>query len=170
MNYFALSIKSGMNEYYDILEKSLDTLTNDDMKWKPNPHSNNIIFLLWHMAVIEDNLINKVLKKTERIWIASKYYIKYPELRNELGFGFSQKQIDLFPNIEFEWLSIYSSVVKQNTHDLLNKITDKDLSLEYDFFQRKVSGFFVLGRLITELNQHLGQVSYIRGMIRGLNK
>ncbi len=122
------------------------------------------------MAVIEDNLINKVLKKTERIWIASKYYKKYPELRNELGFGFSQKQIDLFPNIEFDWLSVYSSVVKQNTHDLLNKITDKDLSLEYDFFQRKVSGFFVLGRLITELNQHLGQVSYIRGMIRGLNK
>ena len=33
-----------------------------------------------------------------------------------------------------------------------------------------ITGFFVVGRLVTELSQHLGQISYIRGMIRGLNK
>ena len=52
----------------------------------------------------------------------------------------------------------------------INKITEKDLSINYNFFNRQVTGFFVLGRLMTELNQHLGQISYIRGMIRGLNK
>lgn len=170
MNYFALSIKSGINEYYEILNKSIETLTDEELIWRPNPHSNNMIFLLWHMAVIEDNLVNKVLKKSERIWIAKNYYLKYPAIKNELGFGFSQKQIDEFPNMKIDWLSIYSADVKNNTNEFLNKITEKDLSLEYDFFKRKVSGFFVLGRLITELNQHLGQVSYIRGMIRGLNK
>jgi len=170
MNYFSESIKSGINEYYEILNQSLDTLTDDELTWKPNVCSNNIIFLVWHLALVEDNLVNKVLLGKERIWITNNYYEKYPTLKNETGFGFNQEQLDQFPNMEIDWLSKYSGVVKKNTTDLLDKITEKDLSLKYDFSRRKVTGYFVLGRLITELNQHLGQISYIRGMMRGLNK
>ena len=61
MNYFRESIKSGLNEYDLILKKSLDSLSDEELIWKPNPHSNNIIFLLWHMILVEDNLINTVL-------------------------------------------------------------------------------------------------------------
>ena len=45
MNYFRESIKSGLNEYDLILKKSLDSLSDEELIWKPNPHSNNIIFL-----------------------------------------------------------------------------------------------------------------------------
>ena len=170
MNYFSESIKSGLNEYYQILNQSLDTLTDSELIWRPNAHSNNIIFLLWHMALVEDNLVNKVLLKRERLWIVNKYYEKYPSLKNQTGFGFSQNQLDEFPNMDIDFLMRYSDFVKENTKDLLEKITDNDLSLKYIFGGKKVTGYFVLGRLITELNQHLGQVSYIRGMIKGLNK
>ncbi len=61
MNYFAEAIKSGVNEYYEILNKSLDSLSENEIIWRPNAHSNNIIFLFWHMALVEDNLVNKVL-------------------------------------------------------------------------------------------------------------
>ena len=169
-NYFSESIKSGINEYYEILSKSLHGLSNDELMWRPNIHSNNIIFLVWHMALVEDNLVNKILLRQERIWISENYYEKYPSLKNEIGFGFSQKQINEFPNMDINWLSDYSAVIKNQTIDLLNKITEKDLSIKYNFFNRQVTGFFVLGRLMTELNQHLGQISYIRGMISGLNK
>ena len=60
-NYFSESIKSGINEYYEILSKSLHGLSNDELMWRPNIHSNNIIFLVWHMALVEDNLVNKIL-------------------------------------------------------------------------------------------------------------
>tara|TARA_Y100000768_G_C23955867_1_gene672741 strand:- start:838 stop:1350 length:513 start_codon:yes stop_codon:yes gene_type:complete len=170
VNYFAEAIKSGVNEYYEILNKSLDSLSENEIIWRPNAHSNNIIFLIWHMALVEDNLVNKVLLGQERIWISKNYYEKYPKLKNEIGFGFTQKQIDEFPIIEIDFLSKYSSDVKNRTINLLDEITEKDLSLKYSFFKREVSGYFILGRLITELNQHLGQVSYVRGMMRGLNK
>ena len=170
MNYFRQSILSGLKEYYVILKRSLDSLTEEEIIWKPNPHSNNIIFLIWHMALVEDNLINKVLLGKERVWITENYYKDFPELRNETGFAFNQEKLDQFPIVDIDWLMNYHNILREGTIKFITNIEDEDLSLDYTFGIRQVKGYFVIGRLMTELSQHLGQVSYIRGMIRGLDK
>ena len=169
MNYFKKSIISGLNEYEEILFKSINSLNKKELSWRPNKHSNNIIFLLWHMILVEDNLINKILKKEERLWIRFNYYEKFPELKNETGFGFSQEKINSFPEMDHNWLLDYYSEVRKKTNYLLENISDNELGLKYSWGDKKISGFFIIGRLITELSQHLGQISYIRGMLRGLN-
>ena len=170
MNYFRQSILSGLNEYYVILKRSLDSLSEEEILWKPNPHSNNVIFLIWHMALVEDNLINKVLLGKERVWITENYYKDFPELRNETGFAFNQEKLDKFPIVDIDWLMNYHNILREGTIKFITNIEDEDLSLNYTFGIRQVKGYFVIGRLMTELSQHLGQVSYIRGMIRGLDK
>ena len=170
MNYFRQSILSGLNEYYVILKRSLDSLSEEEILWKPNPHSNNIIFLIWHMALVEDNLINKVLLGKERIWITDNYYKDFPNLRDETGFAFNQEKLDQFPIVDIDWLMNYHNILREGTIKFITNIEDEDLSLDYTFGIRQVKGYFVIGRLMTELSQHLGQVSYIRGMIRGLDK
>jgi hypothetical protein len=77
MNYFRESIKSGLNEYDLILKKSLYSLSDEELIWKPHPHSNNIIFLFWHMILVEDNLINTVLLEDENMWIKKLYGVKH---------------------------------------------------------------------------------------------
>ena len=170
MNYFRQSILSGLNEYYVILKRSLDSLSEEEILWKPNPHSNNIIFLIWHMALVEDNLINKVLLGKERVWITENYYKDFPDLRDETGFAFNQEKLDKFPIVDIDWLMNYHNILREGTIKFITNIEDEDLSLDYTFGIRQVKGYFVIGRLMTELSQHLGQVSYIRGMIRGLDK
>ena len=170
MNYFRQSILSGLNEYYVILKRSLDSLSEEEILWKPNPHSNNVIFLIWHMALVEDNLINKVLLGKERVWITENYYKDFPELRNETGFAFNQEKLDKFPIVDIDWLMNYHNILREGTIKFITNIEDEDLSLDYTFGIRQVKGYFVIGRLMTELSQHLGEVSYIRGMIRGLDK
>ena len=170
MNYFRQSILSGLNEYYVILKRSLDSLSEEEILWKPNPHSNNVIFLIWHMALVEDNLINKVLLGKERVWITENYYKDFPELRNETGFAFNQEKLDKFPIVDIDRLMNYHNILREGTIKFITNIEDEDLSLDYTFGIRQVKGYFVIGRLMTELSQHLGQVSYIRGMIRGLDK
>ena len=170
MNYFRQSILSGLDEYNLILKKTLDSLTEEEILWKPNPHSNNIIFLIWHMALVEDNLINKVLLGKERVWITDNYYSEFPELRDQTGFAFNQEKLDKFPLMDIEWLMSYYDILREGTIEFIENVRDKDLSLDYKFGIREVKGYFVIGRLMTELSQHLGQVSYIRGMIRGLDK
>ena len=170
MNYFQLAIKSGLDEYYEILNKSLDTLNQEELIFRPEIHSNSIVFLVWHMAMVEDWLTNEILLNNEKIWIIDKYYEKFPDLKEKRGYGFSQEELDKFPNMDIEWLINYYDVVRNNTNKLLENITEKDLYLKYEFKSEEVTGYFILGRLITELSQHLGQVSYIRGMLRGLNQ
>lgn len=170
MNYFKESIKSGLNEYDLILKKSLDSLSDEELTWKPNPHSNNIIFLLWHMILVEDNLINTVLLQNEKMWIQDKYYKDFPHLKNEIGFAFSQNELDNFPEMKLSWLMNYYNSLRKITNKFLEESNDETLAKSYMFGKRKVTGFFIVGRLVTELSQHLGQISYIRGMIRGLNK
>ena len=63
MNYFKKSIQSGLDEYYQILKTVLSTLNNSELFWRPSLQSNNIIFLVWHMGLVEDNLTNKILCK-----------------------------------------------------------------------------------------------------------
>ena len=170
MNYFQLAIKSGLDEYYEILNKSLDTLTQEELIFRPEAHSNSIVILVWHMAMVEDWLTNEILLNNGKIWIIDKYYEKFPDLKEKRGYGFSQEELDKFPNMDIEWLINYYDVVRNNTNKLLENITEKDLYLKYEFKSEEVTGYFILGRLITELSQHLGQVSYIRGMLRGLNQ
>jgi hypothetical protein len=169
MNYFKKSIQSGLEEYYQILKSVLANLNNSELFWRPSLQSNNIIFLVWHMGLVEDNLINKILCEKERIWVTDKYYEKFPSLKDETGFGFTLEELDNFPQMDLVWLMNYYDVVRERTENIIEKITQEDLSLNYTFKQRQVSGFWILGRLITEESQHLGQISYIRGLMRGLN-
>ena len=169
MNYFKKSIQSGLEEYYQILKSVLANLNNSELFWRPSLQSNNIIFLVWHMGLVEDNLINKILCEKERIWVTDKYYEKFPSLKDETGFGFTLEELDNFPQMDLVWLMNYYDVVRERTENIIEKITQEDLSLNYTFGQRQVSGFWILGRLITEESQHLGQISYIRGLMRGLN-
>ena len=169
MNYFKKSIQSGLEEYYQILKSVLANLNNSELFWRPSLQSNNIIFLVWHMGLVEDNLINKILCEKERIWVTDKYYEKFPSLKDETGFGFTLEELDNFPQMDIVWLMNYYDVVRERTENIIEKITQEDLSLNYTFGQRQVSGFWILGRLITEESQHLGQISYIRGLMRGLN-
>jgi len=169
MNYFKKSIQSGLEEYYQILKSVLANLNNSELFWRPSLQSNNIIFLVWHMGLVEDNLINKILCEKERIWVTDKYYEKFPSLKDETGFGFTLEELDNFPQMDIVWLMNYYDVVRERTENIIEKITQEDLSLNYTFKQRQVSGFWILGRLITEESQHLGQISYIRGLMRGLN-
>src|SRR5574339_458532 len=50
----------------------VETLSDDQILWKPDGYNNSIGFNLWHIARWSDNLIAEILKE-------------FPELDNDLG-------------------------------------------------------------------------------------
>ena len=68
MRPFVQAIDSGVNECFDKLNRALDGLSEDELRWRPTLEANAIDWMVWHMARVEDNLVNVVLQNQDPIW------------------------------------------------------------------------------------------------------
>ena len=74
------------------------------------------------------------------------------------------------PEIPLTDLLAYFDAVRAVTRPYLAQATDTDLSREYPLPRGgTVTGSWVLGHILVEESQHLGQVALLRGMMRGLS-
>ena len=66
---FKDAVRSGLVEYMEGLEKALDGLTEDELRYQPALHANFIEWIVWHMARVEDRWVNLVLRQDDDIWV-----------------------------------------------------------------------------------------------------
>ena len=76
MSLFKDSIKSAMSEYLEDLKLKLDGLTDPELRWQSGLESNTIIWLVWHMARVEDNWINGVVGGNDTVWNSGGWSVK----------------------------------------------------------------------------------------------
>ena len=50
MSDFRDAVRSGLIEYMEGLEKALDGLSEDELRYQPALHANFIEWIVWHMA------------------------------------------------------------------------------------------------------------------------
>ena len=97
------------------------------------------------------------------------------------GLGYSLDELNKFPKLSQSSLTEYFNLVRKSTVEYLDLMPEKDLDLvldripfpEYKSSIQYFKGFTIaraFRQLIGELDQHLGQISYIRGMQKGMNK
>jgi len=62
----------------------------------------------------------------------------------------------------------YFDAVRESTLAYLEQMTPAKLAATYEHPRLgSITGAWILGHLLVEESQHLGQIVYIRGMIRG---
>ena len=172
MQPFLVAIDSGLNEGFDKLNSALGGLSYDELRWQPNLHANSIDWMVWHMARVEDNLINVVLQHQDPIWERDGWGDKLNIRYDGAGAGMTMKEIRSMGRIDVEGVMKYYRSVRSITSDYFrNAMQEDDLSrvIEHTNF-RGWTGAGILGRLLCEEAEHLGQIEYLRGMMRGLNK
>ena len=175
MKPFLKIVDAGLNEAFDDLEEALDGLTEDELNWRPTLDSNCVSWLVWHMARVEDNWVNIRLRGRESIWDAMAWA---PRLGLDVqgnGWGQSATDIRAMPRIDVPVaMEYYRDVRSATTSYFEDEMQESDL----DAVVRHPSGdsrldwtyYKVLGHLLSEEAQHLGQVAYLRGMMRGLDQ
>ena len=171
MRPFIRAIDSGVNECFDKLIRALDGLSDDELCWQPALESNSIDWLVWHMARVEDNLINVVLQRREPIWERDGWGERLGISYAGAGAGMTMHEIRAMGKIDvMKVMEYYRSIRKETSGYFENVMNESDLSrvIEHTNF-RGWSGAQILGRLLCEEAEHLGQVEYLRGMMRGLN-
>ena len=171
MQPFLQAIDSGVNECFDKLNRALDGLSDDELHWRPTLESNAIDWMVWHMARVEDNLVNVVLQNHDPIWMRDGWGERLGIATASAGAGMKMAEIRAMGRINVPLaLEYYISVRNETSHYFDYVMCEADLSrvIEHTNF-RSWTGGRILGRLLCEEAEHLGQIEYLRGMMRGLD-
>lgn len=172
MQPFLRAIDSGVNEAFEKLNQALDGLSDDELRWQPTLESNSIDWLVWHMARVEDNLVNVVLQAHESIWERDGWSGRLGIYYSGAGAGMTMDEIREMGRIDVAVVMEYYRSIREETSGYFeNVMRENDLSrvIEHTKF-RGWTGAQVLGRLLCEEAEHLGQIEYLRGMMKGLNQ
>ncbi len=155
------------------LNQATDGLTQDEIKWQPNPEANPIGFILWHQLRGEDAFIQEVFQQKPHLWTSDKWYEKLNMSEDPLavgGYDATAEQIAAFSVPELKNLLDYGEAVRSLTIEYLQ-------SMDNDEFDEKRPAPFgnpsighLLAMLLCEISQHIGHIAYLRGLQRGLNK
>lgn len=179
-------IQSGLDTAKRTLDRKLDGLTAAELKWQPHPEANSIGLILFHVIRVEDSIISRIQDKPQ-LWESEKWYQKLNKTAEDGGAHYTAEQIAGFVVPDLKDLLSYAESVRKNTLEYLKQIKPKDFDKKVNLPppptpvmsagnplpprppDNRVVGSELM-HLVTELSGHTGEISYLRGLQRGLDK
>jgi uncharacterized damage-inducible protein DinB len=168
MSTFKEAIQSGLEEYFQGLKRAIEGLTPAEIRWQPTLHTNHIAWLVWHLARVEDGWVSR-LRRCPAVWQADGWADRFRMDPASSGSGQTMDEVRAMPDLSLTDLMAYFDAVRAVTRRYLEQATDADLAQEYPhprFGSR--TGSWIVGHILVEESQHVGQVALLRGMIRGM--
>ena len=152
--------------------EAVNGLSHEELTWRPTPEANSIGFLLWHQVRAEDVLTHDWIQKKPQIWVTEKWYqrLKLPENSQENGWGYTAEQVAAFPVPELKDLLGYAEATRAQTVNYLKVTTADDLEQAIKTPLGELTIGQTLAMLMCEIIRHTGQIAYLRGLQRGLDK
>ncbi|MFP6679248.1 MAG: DinB family protein [Dehalococcoidia bacterium] len=161
--------RNGLDETLSVLKSTIDGLTPVELYWQPAPNSNHIAWTVWHMSRAEDHWYNRYIGQGEPVWTSGEYFTKLGLREGSSGFGDSAEIVAKFPALDIAEILEYSDAVRTESLKNLDLVTATQLSETRDGVRGDPPTIaWVLGHVLVEQAQHLGQIAYIRGILRGL--
>ena len=153
------------------IKRVLDSLTQDEVKWQPASGCNSIGLIIFHTARSEDSFIQGRLKGKPEVWETGKWYKKLNLAETEAGAHYTVAQVNAFPVPKLAALLDYYTAVRAQTLDYLKTMTaasfDNKIKMPY-FGEITMGAIFSL--IVNHSAQHIGEISYLRGLQRGMDK
>ena len=163
-------IKSDLDGLKRGTTRVLNTLTQQELMWRPACGCNSMGLILFHVAKHEDWFMQANLHRKPQVWESGKWYNKLNMVLSETGSHYTIDQVNAFPVPDMNNLLAYYEDVRTKTLDYLNGLTpdsfDKKVKLPFGEFT--LAGVF--SDLVSHTAQHTGEMSYLRGMLRGMDK
>lgn len=137
--------------------------------------------MVWHVARVEDRWLHRFAQDTTEIWQRDRWYQRCRLPESDTGVGYTVAQIEQFAVPALSDLQAYFDAVRQATVAYLQAVDPAELEVHPGRMPfpevsggRGLPADFTIGRMFRQLvgeeNQHLGQIAYLRGLQRGLDK
>jgi hypothetical protein len=153
------------------MSRTLDTLKQTELSWKPACGCNSMGLILFHLAKSEDSFVQVRLRGKPELFESEKWYEKLDLAVDEAGAHYSIDQVNTFAVPELKDLLAYYDAVRASTLAYLKSLSpaDFDKKVTMPFFgEIAVAGIFSL--IVSHTSQHIGEISYLRGLQRGMDK
>ena len=131
-----------------------------------DPDANTVAWLVWHLTRIEDDHVAEVAG-TEQVWTASGWYDRFalpfpPEVH---GWGQSSEEVGTV-RVDADLLAGYHAETAARALEYVAGLGPADLDRIVDErWDPPVSLGVRLVSVVNEVNQHLGQAAYLRGLL-----
>ena len=152
----------------DGAHRVLSDLDEDALAWRPGPDANPIGWLVWHLLRIQDDHVADVVG-TEQVWVAQGFAgragLPYPD--DATGYGHSSDEVGRL-RVDAELLRAYADAVTEATLAYVAGLDPGDLERVVDeTWDPPVTLAVRLVSVIGDDLQHLGQASYVKGLLPG---
>lgn len=172
-----MDVKDFIVDMLDNMDRALlaavNGLNRNELAWRPETEANSIGFTLWHQVRCEDIFIQAMLQRKPQVWESEKWHQKLslPENPRDIGYGYTAEQVAAFPIPDLQGLLGYAQAVRSRTVECVKSMPPE----KFDAIVRagplgEASVGRVLSHLLCEITRHIGQIAYLRGLQRGLNK
>lgn len=162
-------IRLGYDEYLADLKDYLEGLTEEERRFQASPEANHIDFIVWHMARVEDDFIQRFAQQLPTVWQRDNWHGQMGLPERESGFGYTIEQVVDFPKFDMGQMLAYYDTVRMETYKFLDSISESDLALKPHPRRPEYSLADMFSHLLVEESQHVGHVAFIRGLQRGLD-
>jgi hypothetical protein len=141
-------------------------LSDDDLAWRPDPEANSIAWTVWHLTRIEDDHVAGVAE-TEQVWTSGGWADRFglPFDAHEHGFSMSTADVGKV-RASGELLAGYYEAVAARSAAYVATLEPDDLDRVIDeAWDPPVTLGVRLVSVVNEVNAHLGQAQYVRGLL-----
>jgi hypothetical protein len=161
--YLKMQIE-GLTQQYT---RALDTLTQKEIEWQPAAGCNSIGLILTHVFQAEDSFMNQ--DKSKMLWQTWSTKLGLLPTTETAHFK-TADDVNCFKVPKLENILAYGAAVRKQSLAALEKATDADFDKKIKLPWAEVTGVFMFSLIIGHATQHLGEMSYIRGIQRGMDK
>ncbi len=163
-------LSDGYGRILEIMERTLDGLSIDDLKWQPKPDANSIGWLCWHLTRGQDAQVAALMDK-EQLWITGGWHEKFnrPADPGDVGFGNTPEQVANFEPPEPKVMLDYLKETTERSLNYIRSLSEEDFDRELNEpqWQPLPTVGVRLVSIMSDNLQHAGQASYTRGLLQG---
>jgi uncharacterized damage-inducible protein DinB len=141
-------------------------LSEDDLAWRPDPEANSIAWTVWHLSRIEDDHVAGVAG-TGQVWGAEGWADRFGLPFDVREHGYSMSVADVGKvRVSGELLAGYYDAVAARSAAYIATVQPDDLDRVVDeAWDPPVTLGVRLVSVVNEVNAHLGQAQYVRGLL-----
>ena len=144
----------------------VDGLDEDDLAWRPDPEANSIAWLIWHLTRVADDHVAEVAGR-QQVWTSDGWYERFglPFPADAHGYGHTSADVAAV-RVPSDLLAGYHDAVAEAALAYVGTLTPDDLDRVVDEgWDPPVTLGVRLVSVVNEVNQHLGQAAYVRGLV-----